>query len=278
MSGSIPLRHVVALAVFASAVACAPPVKAPDDVEEFTRFMYREWSSQDTKALEAGVLKLEAFLQGRDLKADDDFSSRHFAFEQSLTSDDLATVQAPEGTDPANAIGMAVFGVSKWPITDHAKLQSSGDLLPAERATARAYTRTYPDMSAPSCFDTRECVELNTLNVITRDNALLKVTFELPKKFVWVKLGADRWAIVARSWMPKVSKGSAEGTSLDQSYTLDVWLERPDGTTWRYQGIYTQSTTAFSDRDTAVSLVTGGADEGFTMSDIAIGERYRPAP
>lgn len=273
MHGSFAARLLAAVAFSSAALSCTPPVKAPEGVDAFTRFLYREWANEDPAPLEDGLLKLEAFIETLELTPDQELSQRRFELEQTVDAVDLATVVIPPGTDPANTIPMALAAESRWPIEDHAKLQSSGDLLAAE-PTAKVYTRTYPEMAAPACFDTRECAELNTFNVITRENPFLKVTFELPKKFKWVKLGADRWAIVGRSWTEKVWPGESEGTSIQQSYTLDVWLQRPDGKTWRYQGIYNESKVGIDDRSLTISTVTQGADDGFKASDVTIGKRY----
>lgn len=264
------LVSILSLSVLAGCPE-APPV-APEDVDSVTRFLYREWDNEDPSVMEDGVAKLEAALLRFDLKSDDR-ELRSFKLT-APTVEDLGTIKPPEGQDPKTcAARISVARWSKWPITDHAKVQISPDQLPLE-PTAKTYTRNFTEPTDPSCFAERGCDVFKTLNNVKRENFFIAVTFDLNKVFRWVKLPGDRWAFVARSWTDKVYTGEDKDTAIRQSYSLDVWLGQADGSTIRYQALFSDTKISVEDEDLVLGTVADSTDETLEKGDKVIGQRF----
>jgi len=254
------------------AASCTPTPKAPQELDDLTRFLFREWDFPDPEAMVDGLLKLEAFLAERGLE--NDLRRRSFDLA-SPTEEDLADVERPEGTDPANTIGMSVGYESRWPLADHVRLQVEGDLMEAE-PTAKKYVRRFVEPADPACFPANSCEIIRTENEITRSNPLLSVDLTLLKDFRMFVLPDGRKAVVARAWNPEIFVGEDPNTAIVQSYTVDLWIEQASGKTWRYQSLYSENKLdpLFSDRQLTVDTVTSSTDEMFRKTDEVIGKRY----
>lgn len=250
-----------------------PPPMAPQDADDLTRFIFREFDHEDPAVLEDAAVKLDAFLAAQ-IKFDGDLVQRSFELASILPSDIAGLDEYPSEQDPAKTIGMAVAYRSKWPVTDHARLQASDGLLEAE-PSASAYERHFVEPTDPACFPTRECELMVTLNEITRSNFLMEVAIVLKKRFKWVALPDGRFAILSRSWNPRVFIGEDPDTAIKQSYTVDAWIGQADGSTWRYQGLFQESITGIdADKSTVIVTVTDGLDDLFEKTDEVIGERF----
>ena len=261
----------VALAAAFSVGCFTPPPQAPTELDDLTRFLFREWAHEEPEVLQDGMVKLEKFLETVDFS--EELYYRSFQLD-SCTTEDLATINAPEGQDPAKTVGMGVVFESRWPVGDHARLQMSGDLLDAE-PSAKSYVRRFVDPSDGTCFVDRSCDSIFTDNDITRSSFIMSVDMMLHKNFKWVELPEGRHAIVSRSWTPRVFTAEDPDDAILQSYTLDIWLERPDGKTWRYQALYQESKFGIDvEPGTIVATVTDSTDGMFRDTDEVIGERF----
>lgn len=271
------MRRLTALIVLAVATAACfnPPPQAPTEVDDLTRFLFREWGHEDPEVLQDGMVKLEAFLQQIDFS--NDLYNRSFQLD-SCTAEDVAHVPTPEGQDPATTVGMAVAYESRWSVDDHVRLQVEAKLLPEAEPSAKKYTRRFIEPKDPSCLSSGECDAIYTENDITRDNMAMTIDLMLHKDFKWVEMPDGRRAIVSRSWNPRVFKESSGDNAILQSYTVDVWLERPGGKTWRYQALYQDSTITLlgitPEPDTIVATVTSATDDMFKATDNVIGKHY----
>lgn len=275
------MRHSVLFLIltFALTGCFSMPPKAPEGVDDLTRFLFREWAHEDPVVLQDGMEKLEKILE-----EEVDFSKKlkYRRFElDSFSEDDVAGIPWPESEDPSATIGMAVAFESKWPVVDHARLQVEATLLLEAEQSAKNYKRRFISPTDATCFIGEECEAFYTENDITRSSAAMKIDIMLHKDFKWVKLADGRRAVVSRSWNPEVFVSAEnEKDKIVQSYTLDVWLERPDGKTWRYQALYQESEIGgvlgmFADDAAAVvSTVTSATDDMFVDTDVVIGKHY----
>lgn len=244
------------------------PPKAPAELDDLTRFLFREWAHEEPETLEGGLLQLETLLGGVD------FSQKLFfrSFElDPFAAEDVDAVNAPDGEDPTQTIGLSVAYESKWSIDDHARLQLETDQLDVEPSAAK-YTRRFNDPKDPACFLDSECGALFTDNDVTRENFIVKIEMMLHKDFKWVRMPDGRRAIVSRMWLPEVAVG--KGTMI-QYYVVDVWMERPEGKTWRYQAVYQEADLPVNlEPKTIVDMGAGLTDDSFKDCDAVIGKRY----
>lgn len=265
-------RRLTAALLLLTCPACTPPPEAPEELEDLARFVYREWGHDDPSVMASGVANLEAFIEGIDLAA----RVNDRAWElPALTEEDRAAVAHPDR--PAEAlVGVSVAYASPWPVEDHARLQSEADQLPTE-PTATFYERSFPQLDDSACFPGHTCDVMVSLNNARRQNFLMSVEFLLMKDFRWVELADDRHAVVARSWFEQSWPGDDGNTHLWQSHAVDVWIGRPDGTTWRFQGLWSESELGISASAGAIAAtVRGATDAIYQAGDAAIGELYHP--
>jgi hypothetical protein len=256
-------------------MACKAPPEAPTELNELTRYLYREWEAEDPEVIAVGLRNLETFL------ADVDVHSSQL-LERSwevlpLQEEDVAGLVRPEGRALEDLIGVSVAYGSVWPIEDHARVQTEADQTPFEPTAPEHYDRTFVEPEDPSCFLDAGCEFLRTFNDATRKNTLLTVTFELFKDFRWVELEPGRQAFVSRSWFERSWHGENENTTLWQSHSTDLWIDQGDGTALRFQVLWSESDVGLSESDALVAgTVKFGTNEIFEHTDEMIGELYHP--
>jgi hypothetical protein len=253
--------------VFLVALSGCGPQDAPTDLNELTHFLYREWD--DDLHMQDALLKLDA--QKFNLDGSTDDRSYHMT---PLSRDDLMGVNWPMSRDPNKAIGSCVVRRSKWGMDDQVKLIQLPDQLDAE-PSATHYARTFVDPTDPSCFTAQGCSILKTDNDITRDNSAITVSFLLHKNYRWVRLGPDRWAIAARSNTDHPYKGSKDGTAINQSYSMDIFLQQPDLRTVRYQCSWSETDLGVDlDDGLVLAILVTGVDQALSASDDAIQKHF----
>lgn len=249
------------------------PPKAPTEVDDLTRFLFREWAHEEPSVLQEGVRNLEAYLE-EFVNFSGPLFERSFELD-SATVEDIAGIPHPD-EDPAKTIGMAVAYESEWPLEDHTRLQVEADLMTEAEPSAKKYVRRFIEPKNPACFPT-DCNAIYTENDITRSSLAMTVDIMLHKDFKWVKFDGERRALVSRSWNPEIYRNGKD--AIVQSYTLDVWIERPDGKTWRYQALYQESILsgilANPAPKTVVDTVTSATDSMFEATDKVIKKHYR---
>lgn len=252
--------------------ACKAPPEAPTELNELSRYLYREQANEDPEVVAVGLRNLDALLLGVDLKGATIDRSWTLA---DLTEDDLAGLETRPDRDPALAVGVGVAYESVWGVDDHARAQTEADQRPFEESAQELYDRTFPALDDdPSCFLDRGCTLLETFNVATRKNVLMKLTFELRKDIRWVELEEGRWAMLSRSWYEQPWTGENGNTSVEQSYSIDVWIDGGE-TTRRFQSLWSESDVGFATSDdTVVATVKIGIDGFYTYFDEAVGCRY----
>ena len=251
---------------------CKKPPEAPEELNELTRYLYREWNNEDPLVMEAGVQNLYNFLEDLDLEGD--LNDRAFLVEPPLESD-LVDIDRPEERDPQDCYGISVAGVSVWPVRDHARLQIESDQLPME-GSAKEYIRSFPDTDDPDCFRDEGCAVLVTENEVERTNLFISVEFVLYKDLRWVQMldeDVEGSAIIARSWTDQTWVGEGGDSFLYQSFSLDTWLGINDDETWRFQLIWSEGDVGVSE-DLVVNAVKVTANNTFKDAEDVIEEFY----
>jgi hypothetical protein len=261
--------------VLAVLLACTPPPEAPSELNDLTRYLYRTQADPDDAVVKAGLDNLQLFLADKDLSGDASVNDRSWALDD-LREEDVADLERPD-RDLALEIGLSVARESQWPPEDHARAQSETDQRPFEPTAKDLYERSFPNEPDPACFVARTCTLLESFNHATRKNVLMDVTFELWKDFRWVALDDDRHAIIARSWFKEPWPGADGDIILQQSNALDIWLGQDDGTTWRFQALWSETEGLAVSDDIILGTVKLATDDIFETGDEQIGELYHPS-
>ncbi len=266
------MRPVV-IPLLAAAIGCAPPPEAPEELSDLSRYLFREWGNEDPAVMEAGIRNLESFVGDLDLTAGR--LDRSFSVNP-LEEDDALEVVRPPSSTLSGCDPVSLAFPSRHAVDDHARMHIEPDQGPFE-PTAPYYTREFLESEAPSCFVDRSCETLRTFNELARENDLMVVDLLLGKEFRWVSMVDDagdpsgRWAIVARSWMPEMAFERNGGDVLIQSYAADVWMGRPDGTTWRYQALYSETDIqGVQDSFDMRGFLSGGIEDSMLAHDEGI--------
>ncbi len=259
--------------------ACAPP-EAPTELNDLSRYMYREWDATDERTRVAGMANLDAFLTTVDVGSDV-LDDRTWTLTD-LQDEDVATITRPD-RPLENCFGIGMAYQSRWPASDHARLQIEPDQVPTE-PTAEFYDRTITNVDDPSCFVDQSCDHIDTSNDMRRKTLLYSVDSVLLKNFRWVNYtdaeGVERTSFYSRSWYDQPWPGDKDKTTVWQSYSIDVWMDRGDGTAWRYQTLWNETEIGgiVVTDGAATATVRPGTENVFEAGDDAIGTLYHDEP
>ncbi len=267
--------------LLAIGAGCGKVVEAPEDLAELSGFLYGAWGGDTVADEEARAVALHNL--ERQIASVPDLASakpvdRSWEIEP-LTEEQVSDIVRPDRPIDGT-VNLSLAHASPWSIEDHARLQVEADQVPAE-PTATRYIRTFNAPKDPGCFVGRDegCPILDTINDLRRENLLLKADMELFKTFRWVEFtdedGEERVAFYSRSWFEESWPGDKGNAVLYQSYSIDVWIEQPDGSTWRYQTLWQETDLGFAVGDDAViSTVRGGTSDAMDAGDQAIADLY----
>jgi hypothetical protein len=239
------------------AAGCTPSPQANPVFNDATIYAFVEFDNEEPANLAFAVRELEREIYlAVDVEAAETLD-RALA-PNSLSFDDISTVSPvpdvyPEGfdhpaegdtVDPSRTLGIAVSAPSDHDPSAHVEYILLADQVPVEPSSPDHYDRTFDD--GVDCFADRSCEFLRTTNDLTKDNALMTVSYILMKEYRWVDLnlpdpaevpegdpivneGEERWAVIARAWDPDVAIGEGGNTAIYQSYTIEVWIPRDGG-------------------------------------------------
>jgi hypothetical protein len=265
--------RAAALLIALFAAGCSPP-EAPEDLSELNRFLFREWDNTDPAVMAEGMW---ALWEEHISQLDPEGERSERSFEQTdLQPEDIEGLTAPPDTVLSNTVNVAVAKKSAYGVELHARLMTEADQTPAEN-TAEEYDRFFIDPTDPSCFPDRSCDTLITENDVLRANAILRARFDLKKDFRWFSVGEEdngHWSFVARSWLEESFPGEQGNTELIQSWTLDIWLDDPEGGLWRYQALYSETDVGVDDENLIRATTRTGIDNQLIVADQAIEDLY----
>jgi len=274
MRGFVPLVSVAGLLMFNT--ACKKVVEAPEDLAALSGFLYGAWDSEDPEERSVALKNLEKQLATVEDLATAAPVDRSWQIEP-LSDEEVEGLTRPD-RPLEDTVNVALAHWSPWSIEDHARLQTEPDQIPAE-PTATRYNRLINAPEDPACFVAADCDILDTFNDMRRENLLLQADMELLKTFRWVPFtddaGQERVAFYSRSWFEQSWPGDKGNAVLQQSYSIDVWIEQADGSTWRYQTLWSETDLGFAVGDGAVeSTIRGGTNDAMYAGDQAIADLY----
>ncbi len=292
------MKSISLLALPLLLTSCAPP-PANLEFSDAAAMVFREFDNEDPGWVARGLRELEREIY-LSMDVENDSPVARAVSPSHLTEADVAGVEHPNLPLDRN-VTVAVGFASKYGVDALAPLPVLDDQLPFEPGSPDHYERTF--VEGQDCFADRSCEFLRTSNDLTKDNpAISPITYTLPKEYRWVDLnlsdpteavassndGEPRWAIAARTWTTK-QETNEEGDSIEQSYTLELWVPR-DGSgfvrtsedenadsggwtsdsngsgTLRMMSIWSQSIviSIAADDDTIAAVTRGGIDDIFT--------------
>ena len=298
------------VAGLALAVSCKPTPPANPSFDDAAQFAFREFENEDPAVLAYAVRQFEGEIyRGVDVDASN-VGDRSLT-PADLSEDDLEGIEHPD-RDVSLAVPVAVAASSTYEVSQHQRLPLLDDQRPIEPNSPDHYERSYLEDS-DSCWPDRSCAFLRTENVLTKTNAVLTLDYTLYKDFRWVNMNlpdpADisdeqpldtesepRWGFIARSWMSERAVEDDGGSSIEQSYSFEVWIprdsggyvrsdstENTDGGGWtadstgggtlRLMSLWAETDIgAEIAEDIVVTLTRGGIDDIFEAQDLYIDE------
>jgi hypothetical protein len=247
------------------ALACTTPATEapPPDFDEAVHEAFRRFAEADTAPLAVDVLAMESAIDADlDLTAADT-SLRAFT-PSPLAVEDLAGVDVPD-RDPGAAVASALARLSLFPRETHLPLPLLVDQTPLEPQCPEHYVRSF--LAGEACWP--DC-ELDTSNDLTKQNLLFKASYVLPKAYRPVELDDGRVATLARTWTTERVVAEDDAAVIEQSESLEFWLDRPDGSgALRMMAVWSETTFPAMDVDDATVALTlrVGTDEIFARQD-----------
>lgn len=224
------------------AVGCQPPPQADPEFSDAAQFAFREFDTEEPARLAFAIRALEAQVYlTLDLEAE--LPEDRWMAQEHLNEDDVATIEHPD-FPVDEGLPVAVGGLSAFPPMDHSPYLILTDQTATEPG-GPDYVRTVLG-DAETCWATADCEWMRTTNVVTKQNLLLSVEYDLFKDYRWIDLnlpdpstvpegdpivneGPTRMAIAARSWTDKVWVGNNGVNEIQLSFSFEVWSPRDGG-------------------------------------------------
>ena len=245
-----------------------PPPEAPTELGDLNLYLYREFESEDPAVMSAGLANLESFLDGLDWASLDSLEDREGREWQPpvLSPEDRSDLPEIEGVHAEDQLAVSVAWASPYSPAQHLAIVGLTDQTPVEAESSASYTRTF--LTDADCFLAGDCDALRTSNAIHRDELVLDIFYEAFKDFRRVEIGSSgTHAVLARSWTEERFFGESGQNSIDQSYSLEVWIPTADGTR-RLMSYWNQMTIpVVSDNTIVLNLMGAGIDEIFENTD-----------
>jgi len=291
--------------------ACQASPPANPSFNDAVQFAFREFETQEPARLAFALRQLEREVYlGVDVTASGNLDRS--LSPAGLTEEDLIGLEHPD-RDLALAVPIAVAKLSEHVVNSHKQLPLLADQRLIEPGSPELYERSYLDGSE-TCWQERGCDFLRTSNHLTKENALLTLTYTLPKDYRWVNMALPdpaaevdpeepeedpRWAYVARSWTTERAANEEEDRSIEQSYSFEIWLPRDgrglirdgseanaDGGEWtsdssgggslRMMSLWAESYIGAEVSDELVAYATrGGIDDIFEAQETWLSEQDR---
>lgn len=251
--------------MFLFLAGCSTPAteSPPPDFDGAVHAVFRMFDAEDPSELAVDVLAMEAEIDAAlDLDAVE-LELRAFT-PSPLSAADLEGVDVPD-RDPGAAVASAVARRSNFPRADHLPLPLLVDQTPLEPQCPEHYVRTL--VAGADCWP--DCA-LTTSNDLTKQNLLFEASYVLPKEYRPVSLADGRVATIARTWTTERVVSVDGGAVIEQSESVEMWLDRPDGSgALRMMAVWSE--TNFADMEVEDATVEAtlrlGTDEIFARQD-----------
>jgi len=296
-----PYTVSVALALLPALWGCRPPPPAPEGLQDSVTYMFREFYSDDDM-LSAG---LTGFMDWFDEDGDDllgesaDMENVGEFTLDFLTEEDVAAL--PIETEVTLEYAPGVVALSElscgWDEVEGYLVRTDQHLVFGE---FDAYSRTFlssrsdyegatPDEDFERVSETVdpwaagfELGELSSTFLLT-DNDVTTTAVGVTLDFqlmltlrhgVYEVQGVDTPAMIILTWLPQRAEGEDGTNSMEQSYSIELDIQRPGGSTLRLMASWIQVEGIF-DHDSDVVKVTGvnkNLDSSRRLVDICAGD------
>ena len=244
--------------------ACKPPIEAPTELNELSRYLYREFEAAEPEVMAAGLANLEAWLASLDLTVDT--ADRSYSLEP-LDADDVAGLTRPEDRSLSDLLGLGIAYDSPYPQADHDDYVVWADQLSMSPLSAW-HTRTF-DGDGASCLPDAGCEVARATDELYKDSLFINVELTLEKDFRWVTMDDGDQALVARAWFEQSFHGGSGNNHLWQNHALDVYVPRDDGHTWRWYTTWAESEFSGADEDIRTGILRSGIADFLEACDEA---------
>jgi hypothetical protein len=291
--------------------SCQASPPANPSFNDAIQFAFREFETEEPGRLAFALRQLEREIY---LAVDVTASANidRSLIPTALTDEDIVGLEHPD-RDLGLAVPIALTSVSEFTVDQHRQLPLLPDQRDIEPGSPNFYERAFLD-GTELCWQDRNCDFLRTLNDLTKENALLTLSYTLPKDYRWVDMAlpdpaaeqgpdtvaeAPRWSYVARSWSTERATNEDDDRSIEQSYSFEIWLPRDgrgmlrdgseqnaDGGTWsgdssgggtlRMMALWAESDIGAELSDELVAYATrGGIDDIFDAQESWLSDNAR---
>ncbi|MEO0600196.1 MAG: hypothetical protein AAF211_02100 [Myxococcota bacterium] len=252
--------------------ACRELPEAPLELGELGRFLFDRFDDDDSAELEAGLTNLVVRLRAEDFTLD--AADRAVAMPV-LGPEVLGALSLPEGTTSEDQVGVAVSGVSTFPLEEQRRLVVDPVQTCVESAATTWAGRTFD--SDPDCFFA-SCDRLVTGNAVRRESLLARVWYDQPKIYRAFTLeGDDVDVVLGRAHIDRVFESDGGGNAWRQLFQLDAFVRDGDRTL-RWFASWTEIEVLGLSDDLLANLVVSGVEEALQFGDeiLAGGESRCP--
>jgi len=253
------------------ASGCEPPPEAPTELSELSGYLFEHWEDEEDTARAQGLQNLYDFF--RDVDLSQDYADLSYALDP--LTEDLIDVPHP-GRDTSGQLPVGLVTGSAYRPATHAEVIILTDQSPVEPNSPDTYARTFTEPTDPSCFPGQGCDLVRSDNEIVKDNLIMTIPYDMAKDFRWVQIRIDEqddWAILGRSWCEEVAVGEQGNTSIDQSFSIDVFLPH-DGGGMRYMALWSESTVPGVEDDVIQGTIKLGMHQIFDATEEYLEENF----
>lgn len=249
-------------------VACHKVPEAPAEIEDLCAWLFAH--QDEPELLPDGLTKLQTWLATR-TESEEGYQL------PPLEPEDVADVDRPD-RDLTDALGGVGDAVSPHSLQSHVDFILLADQSVVDPGDYSKFDRTF--LVGGDCFGARDCERTETWNDIVKTAAFgVTIPYEYPKDYQWVDFvaneGDTRAAVVSRGSVAEESFDESGNNGILQSFTLDVFLERPTGDLHRVQALWTETKLVIDDIVTEDFLrkeLAKGLQDVFADTDAAIEE------
>lgn len=260
------MRHQILLVCAGLLIfsACEPPVEAPEETGELTRYLFANFGSETGAELAAGAVNLESYLTTVDLTLED--KDRAVTLP-ALTADYLGGATMPDGVEADAQVPVGVTNRSANDIDAALTLITDPNQVCIANDSYLFYERTFDGDTG--CFVDGTCTELTGTAQIRYESLLAKIWIDEYQEFRRVELEDGRTAVYQRGYTDQSFLSDNEESSWDQRFTLNVWIPDADDNskTWRFLAFWSSVQMPLITDDAYANLVAEGIDEGFVNED-----------
>jgi hypothetical protein len=212
------MRGYTAVALAAVALGCKQADPAPRDLDTLLHDSYRDYDNPGL--LSHDLIALQGFLTGAG-KTDLAYDGLEMS---DLAPSDIDAIAHPD-RDPSLLVGVAVGGVSDFPVADHAAAAIESDQAWND-PTYEKYDRTVI-LGDPAAFAAGRG-RIDTSNAVVKNGPFgVTIPFTLMKDYQWVGGSDGQQAVIARSWVEHSSCSDNGKNCVEESFSREIYFPDP---------------------------------------------------